>query len=396
MQPTARQSLLQIAHVLQQEMFPALRQELGPLNEASQLVASILALTPVGGFVQQLRSGTGRRPKDRAAIASALIAKAVLNLATTRDLIERLRVDESLRRLCGWRQASEVPHESKFSRVFEQFATSELPQRLHAALIAQTQSQRLIGHISRDSTAVQARERFPELQQEGSREHKGKRPVSQAGGKNQRSKKGRPRRAKASERGTRIQRQQHMNLAAMLAELPRSCDLGVKTSSGGNQQYWRGYKLHLDVADGQIPISALLTSASVHDSQAAIPLMQLTSSRVTYLYELMDSAYDADELLRYSRQRGHVPIVTPHSRRGTKKPSQVPKARPAKPARELNWAEADRMKERTSVERVYARLKDEFGLNQVRVRGAAKVMAHAMFGVLALTVDQWLRLAPTG
>jgi len=28
----------------------------------------------------------------------------------------------------------------------------------------------------------------------------------------------------------------------------------------------------------------------------------------------------------------------------------------------------------------------------VRVRGAAKVMAHLMFGVLALTVDQILKL----
>ena len=29
---------------------------------------------------------------------------------------------------------------------------------------------------------------------------------------------------------------------------------------------WIGYKLHIDVADGQIPISCILTSASLHDS----------------------------------------------------------------------------------------------------------------------------------
>ena len=44
------------------------------------------------------------------------------------------------------------------------------------------------------------------------------------------------------------------------------------------------------------------------------------------------------------------------------------------------------------VERVNARLKDEFGARQIRVRGAAKVMTHLMFGVLALAVDQWLRM----
>jgi len=48
------------------------------------------------------------------------------------------------------------------------------------------------------------------------------------------------------------------------------------------------------------------------------------------------------------------------------------------------------------VERVNARLKDEFGGSQIRVRGAAKVMAHLMFGVLALTVDQWMRMGAAG
>jgi len=74
---------------------------------------------------------------------------------------------------------------------------------------------------------------------------------------------------------------------------------------------------------GQLPISAVPTSASVHDSQVAIPLMTLTSGRVTHLYELMDSAYDADSIHAHSRQLNHVPIIAPHPRRGTKKPSQT-------------------------------------------------------------------------
>ena len=41
---------------------------------------------------------------------------------------------------------------------------------------------------------------------------------------------------------------------------------------------------------------------------------------------------------------------------------------------------------------VNGRLKDEFGGRHVRVRGASKVMCHCMFGVLALTADQLVRL----
>jgi hypothetical protein len=93
----------------------------------------------------------------------------------------------------------------------------------------------------------------------------------------------------------------------------------------------------------------------------------------------------------HSRQLNHVPIIAPHGRRGTKKSSQLPKVFPDKPTSQLRWAQQDRFKSRTMVERVNARLKDEFGAGHLRVRGAAKVMAH--LGVLALTVDQWLRLS---
>ena len=55
-------------------------------------------------------------------------------------------------------------------------------------------------------------------------------------------------------------------------------------------------------------------------------------------------------------------------------------------------AEDLRYRERTTVERVNGRLKDEFGARQIRVRGHAKVLCHLMFGILALTVDQLLRL----
>jgi len=55
--------------------------------------------------------------------------------------------------------AKRNPHESQFSRAFASFAASELPQRLHAALIEATQKERIVGHISRDSTEIEVREK---------------------------------------------------------------------------------------------------------------------------------------------------------------------------------------------------------------------------------------------
>jgi hypothetical protein len=87
---------------------------------------------------------------------------------------------------------------------------------------------------------------------------------------------------------------------------------------------------------------------------------------------------------------GHVAIIDPKAPGGPK--SEAKTIPLGSPARQLSPAQQERYKERTMVERVNGRLKDEFGGRQVRVRGAAKVMAHLMFGVLALTADQIMRL----
>jgi hypothetical protein len=313
----------------------------------------------------------------------------VYGLETTRQLLQRLHTDRQLRCLCGWTSARQIPHESTFSRAFQEFAETALPQRLQEALVVNTQIGRLIGHIARDSTAIQARERFEE-----SPKHK----------LIPKRKPGRPPKAERALSGRRLPRQRRQTLPEMLEELPRHCSLGVKKSSSGHQQYWRGYKLHLDVADGQIPISCLLTAASLHDSQAAIPLATMTAQRVTSLYDLMDCAYDAREIHAHSKSLGHVPLIAPHDARAPipkrvqdslrryhkrrKVPTRYDRKRlPFTPAEEQRFAE------RTMVERVYSRLKDEFGARSIRVRGASKIMAHLMFGVLALTVDQLLKLA---
>jgi hypothetical protein len=175
-----------------------------------------------------------------------------------------------------------------------------------------------------------------------------------------------------------LQLQAERSLAENLADLPSVCDSGGKQNSKGNMEYWRGYKLHLDVADGDLPISAVLTSASTHDSQVAIPLMQLSAERVRSLYQLMDAAYAAQGISDYVYAQGQVPIIEPKQRG-----EWVP----------LDPAQRRRFHERSASERVNSLLKDSFGGRTVRVRGAAKVMCHLMFGVLAITaMNLWHRL----
>jgi hypothetical protein len=374
--------LTQFARVLQGVLFPALQEELGPLTEKQRQVVAVLDMVHLEAFIARASGGVGRPPKDRRAIARAFVAKAVYNLGTTRDLLERLRCDIALRRICGWESVREIPHESQFSRVFAEFAETELPQRLHQALIAETYQDQLVGHILRDSTEIEAREKPARA------------PVAPESAKPAR-KRGRPKKGEASvavAEPTRLERQATMTVEEMLADLPRNCKVGCKKNSKGYVETWNGYKLHLDVADNQVPISCILTSASVHDSQVAIPLAALTASRVTNLYDLMDSAYDAQAIQEYSRGLGHVPIIDTNPRRDAAAKAEKQAEEKRRKLLGMETAGDVRYNERTTVERVNARLKDEFGARMVRVRGNAKVMCHLMFGILALSVDQILRL----
>ena len=375
------EQIAQFARVMQQCLFPALQEQLGPLTDKHQQLVAVLTLIQIESIVACGAGGVGRPPADRRAIARAFVAKAIFNLGATRQLLDRLASDVSLRRICGWESRGEIPHESQFSRAFAEFAASELPQRLHEALIASTQKERLIGHISRDSTEIEAREK-PQSK-----------PAEEVPAKPAR-KRGRPKKGEEPPppEPTRLERQASMTLDQMLEDLPRECNVGSKKNSKGYKETWVGYKLHMDVADGQIPISCILTSASLHDSQAAIPLALSTAQRVTNLYDLMDSAYDAQRIHEYSRGLGHIPIIDIHPRRDQELKVQSEAEQKRRAILGFRSSEQIRYQERTTVERVNARLKDEFGGRTVRVRGHAKVLCHLMFGILALTVDQILRL----
>jgi hypothetical protein len=381
MKLTLSDQLKQFLRVLQGALFPTLQEELGPLTEKHRQLVAVLSMIRIEGLVAGWAGGVGRPAKDRRAMARAFVAKAVYNMSTTRQLLERLTADIALRRICGWESQREIPHESKFSRAFSEFAVSQLPQRLHEALIEETQKDRLIGHISRDSTEIEAREKPV-------RPPVAPLPIAPARKKGRRRKDEQP----PLPPPTRLERQAGMTLEELLADLPRECNVGSKKNSKGHQETWIGYKLHLDVADGQIPVSCILTSASLHDSQAAIPLAELSARRITNLYDLMDSAYDAEGVREHSLGLGHVPIIDANPRRDMARKVELQAEEKRRKLLHCATAEDMRFHERTTVERVNGRLKDEFGAAMVRARGNAKVMCHLMFGIVALTADQILRL----
>lgn len=374
--------LAQYWNTIQSTLFPWLEEQLDPLTEKQRQLVAILEFIRIESFLPDLLGFEGRPQKTRSAIARSFVAKMVYNIDTTTSLIERLKTDKNLRRICGWESLAQLPSESTFSRAFTDFASTELPQRVHNALIMKNLSGEIILHNSRDSTAIDAREKpLPKKKPE--------QPAAQEEKKRGRPKKGEGRPAPEP---TRIEKQNTQSLEEILKDLPKACDKGGKKDSKGNTMWWNGYKLHLDVVDGGIPVSAILTSASVHDSQVALPLAIITARKIINLYDLMDSAYDVPAIIEHSKGLGHVPIIAKNPRRSKELKDLIESNEKAN--KTLNFSPADKMRynARTTAERANSRLKDEFGACKVRVRGHIKVACHLMFGVLVLAADQLLNL----
>ena len=103
--------------------------------------------------------GIGRKKLDREKFFRAFLLKAEFNLPTTKVLIESLKTNTSWRLLCGWEYSSRIPSEATFSRAFAEFAKVELPSAVHEEIVVENCHDELIGHASKDSTAIEVREK---------------------------------------------------------------------------------------------------------------------------------------------------------------------------------------------------------------------------------------------
>lgn len=352
---------------VQLTLFPLIENCIGELsNEHKQLIA-ILELLRVEEFLPCTRFNLGRPCQDRFAIARAYVAKIFLKYVSTKSFLKHLQTDVQLKKICGWDLCSKIPLESKFSRVFNEFSIYGLPERVHQALIKEVYKDTIIGHIAKDSLPIEAREK--PLKKSSIEERK----------------KIKNKRQKAERKGAlnRRQKQLAQSLDESLKELPKACDIGRKRKAKGCGLSWKGFKLHLAVDDHCIPIAAILTSASLNDCDAAIPLGKKANNLVTNFYDLMDAAYDMKEIKEHSLAMGHVPIIDKWVRGPVEKEEREAERKKEKL---LNFCDAERRryKERFAKERSNALFKDWFGGRNILYRGHLKISCHLMFGLLAM------------
>jgi Transposase DDE domain/Transposase domain (DUF772) len=371
-----RQNLSQFWSNVQCRLFPLLEEDLGKLTPDHKKLAAILELVRIEEFIPSGEFNLGRPSKDRRAIARAFIAKIVFKLPYTKNLLKELKNDTRLKSICGWESFAKLPSESKLSRAFNEFSKLCLPERVHQALIKEVYKDQIVGHVVKDSMPLEAREKSL------------KKGTAQDRNKVKREK------YKNKKLGILTRRQKQLNesnVNIMEEELPKTCDKGMKKSAQGYTEIWKGYKLHAAVDDHCVPLAVIITSASLNDCEAAIPLAAKSNLVAKNFYDLMDAAYSHPEIKEHSISLGHVPLIDscPHN-----EAQKIEKENEKNRKKILNFktAEDKRYTERFSKERFNAMYKDFHGGRTLFYKGHSKVSCHVMFGILTLAASTIISL----
>jgi len=358
------------------------------------LVLEKIDLTPcLKKLPVKSRRGPSRHPVM--AMIKALVAKQLQGIPTVTELVNRLKHDLVFFYECGFSVEKSAPSRATFSRLFQQLSHSKALNDLFEALVHQAQVSKLIQSkvVAIDGSAINAYEH-------------------------------------AAPKKDLVNDGHHANW-------------GAKRDTHGNQLTWFGYKLHLAVdTASELPIAIQVTPASYHDSTQAIPLIESLKTQPNYY--CLDMGYDTKDI--YDSARAHqAQAIIPLNLRGEKEPpvglnkNRTPVCSMGYPL--VYWG-CDRKREtlkfrcphacgkvncpqgsawcsdsdyglvvkkkvsddprsyclphrdtrewkkiynqRTSVERVFGRLKVHLGANHIRVRGIEKVTAHLMLCCVTL------------
>src|ERR1035437_50338 len=227
---------------VQRSLFPHLDECLDvPLTEQEKHLVSILEIVQVEKYVPKsaFNQWLGRKLEEREALARAFVAKLLYKHPTTRDLIRALHSNPNLRKITGFETIGDIPSESTFSRSFAEFSESYLGTRVLDSLVNDYLAGELIGHISRDATAIIGR----------------KKPAKKLKTPKIKRKRGRPAQGEVREPlpEKRLKKQVTQTAEDAIKELPTACDRGTKKNAKGDKESWHGYKLHLDTNDNGFP-----------------------------------------------------------------------------------------------------------------------------------------------
>ncbi|WCK52528.1 IS1182 family transposase [Aneurinibacillus sp. Ricciae_BoGa-3] len=389
------------------------------------------------------------------AMIYAMLARILEGVPTIALLVRRLKQDVLFRLDCGFSFSDRVPSESSFSRLIRKIKTSNVLAEINDQLLSQAMEEGFIdgSHIAIDATHIEARDQAPQ-KDEVEEEPAVKEPKKRGRKKKEDYEAWKKEQEEIQNNlpifEQKIEKQLDYTFGELQKEMPNAPRWGIKKNSENKNLFWYGYKLHLAVeTKSQYILGHLLSSGNMNDAKAAIPLLKGIAERFPILNitkVMADAGYDykpiyeqiyrmkADGIIAYNKRNEAPPIgvdkyfaptcVREYSyrydsydkkyetlkytrpkeckdcplahdtlcQRSMKIKKTVDLRRYPAPARgSKSWKEL--YKERTSVERVNAYLKEYFQLNNIRYRSGELAKVHVdllclLFNASKLAVDR--------
>ncbi len=294
----------------------------------------------------------GRIGYDLVSILGIQLLKLHYKVQTIKDTLLLLEENINLRTILCLNQ---VPSPATASRLSRKVETIIKPTVLHERfiLVYREQMNGGIGHLSIDSTTIEAREKHF---------YKKKEPTSTSSLKKRgRKKKGSLEEKEYLQRKAEEQKRKLEYLAespeTSISKLEMRCTKTAKQNSKGNKQWFTGYKAHLATDDFGVTIAYAVTGACVHDCKVAVPLLKMAHQRTYFLYALMDKGYLNPDINAYVNSIGRKVIIDQRARRSVA-------------ATPMNKADALKYKARSTVERTNSELKDGYLPDKLYRRGS--------------------------
>ena len=303
----------------------------------------------------------GRRGYDLIAILGIQLLKIHYRQPTMKETLLLLQENENLREILG---ISQVPSTASASRLARKVGKVVKPACLHERVIQAYDEgmDRTVGHLSIDSTTIQAREKPFVRAKEAVIPAT---PVTQK--KRGRKKEGSPEEKAYLEEKAETQRKKREYLEESpeksISELEVRCSMTAKQNSKGKRQWFIGYKAHLATDDFGVTIAYAVTGACVHDCKVAVPLMKMASQRTDFFYALMDKGSLNPDINAYADMIGRKVIIDQRAHRSV---AALP----------MEKAYAARYRARTTVERSNSELKDCFLPDKIYRKGS-----HARYDI---------------
>jgi len=303
----------------------------------------------------------GRKGYSLIAMLGIQLLKTHYRQPTMKETLLLLQENEILRNILGICRVPSTASASRLASVVEKVVK---PAVLHERVIQSYKEEmnRIVGHLSIDSTTIQAREK-PFV-----RSKEVVTPVTPAVPKKRGPKqKGSPEEKAYLEEKAETERKKveylKESFEKSLSALEMRCSMTAKQNSKGKRQWFIGYKAHLATDDFGVIIAYTVTGACVHDCKVAVPLMKKARQLTDFLYALMDKGYLNPEINAYAGMIGRRVIIDQRARRG-------------KAALPMDKADANRYKARSTVERSNSELKDGFLPDKIYRRGS-----HARYDI---------------